>query len=61
MLQQISMKFYGKISHASVLLEHLENSCTVNWSDYYDLININKYNIPNFMQVVISKEGNNHS
>ena len=55
---QLSMKVYGRnLSHTSVLLGCLENSCTVDWSDYCNFVtSINRYFILNFMEDVISKE-----
>ena len=56
--QQVTMKFYGKqLSHARVLLEHLEKSGNVEWNEYGDITHpINGYNIVTFMEDIIKKD-----
>ena len=56
--QQLAMKFYGKnLSHARVLLNHLEKSGVVEWNEYGDISQpINGYNIIKFMEDVIVKD-----
>ena len=54
---QLTMKFYGKhLSHARVLLDHLEKSGNVEWNEYGDISHpINGYNVVNFLEDVIKK------
>ena len=56
--QQLGMKFFGKnLSHARVVLDHLEKSGIVEWNDYGDMTQpLNGYNILTFMEDIISKD-----
>ena len=53
---QLSMKFYGThLSHARVLLNHLEKSGLVDWDEYGDIFKpFNGYNVIDFIEDVIS-------
>ena len=53
--QQLGMNFHGKdLSHAKVLLNHLERSGIVEWDEYGDLFKpVNGYNVIDFLSDVI--------
>ena len=56
--QQLSMKFFGKnLSHARILLDHLDKSGLVEYNEYGDIFQpINGYNIVDFIEDIISND-----